>query len=265
MKIVDHYIDDNAPRRLKISHDDLRECLEAVQTTTHPSALLPAFTAAETILKSRSHADFLRKSQRNACAARLGLIQGIGVFLFLLGVAADVTFILSSLSRFFRLTALVLWWPGLTLLTTATQGVCVFLWMRTLRQLRPWEQVQYNGGIATLDDGDDNEHSERVNKKQPRSKNHRLGRASSGHVIDPLRKGSMQTFGEANDWEREARMEGYGTKSLLHKILEGTVKTQNRAIRLLQDRVVLFSFCWAGAVSTILTVGSLFVPEVRLF
>lgn len=261
---MNHYIDNDAPRRLKISHDDLRECLEAVQTTTHPSALLPAFTAAETILKSRSHADFLRKSQRNACAARLGLIQGIGVFVFLLGVAADVIFILSSLSRFFRLIALVLWWPGLTLLTAATQDVCVVLWTRNLRQLRPWEQVQHDQGIAKLDDGgDDHEHSKGANLKQPRSERCGSRRSSPGHVIDPLRKGSMQTFGEANDREREARMEGYKTKPFLHKILEETVRTQNRAVKLAQDRVVLLSFCWAGGISTVMMVGSVFVPEVR--
>lgn len=75
----------------------------------------------------------------------------------------------------------------------------------------------------------------------------------------------MQVFGEANNWEREARMEDYDNKPYLHKILVDTVTTQNRAIRLLQNRVVLLSVCWAGIISTVLTVGLLFVPEARLF
>lgn len=268
--IVDHYIRDGAPRRLKISHNDLRECLDAVQTTTHPSALLPAFTAAETILKSRTHADFLRKSQRNACAARLIFVQAIGIFLFLLGVSADAAFILSSLSRFFRLISLALWWPGLTLLVAATKGICVFLYVRNLRQLRPWEQVPYTGGAAKSDDdGDDKELSnDGANKEageQTRSKGRWSSSVPADQIIDPLRKPSMQVFGEANDWEREARMEVYEAKPLRCKVLNETVKTQNRVVRLLQDRVVLMSVCWAGFISTLLMVGSLFVPEVHLF
>lgn len=62
-------------------------------------------------------------------------------------------------------------------------------------------------------------------------------RASPGrHTIDPLRKGSMQVLGEANNWEREARTGCYDTQ------------TQNQAIRLLQNRVVLSSGCWAGII-----------------
>lgn len=260
--MVNHYIQDDAPRKLKIPNEDLRECLCAVQTTTHPSALLPAFTASETILKSRSHANFLRKSQRNACTARLVLVQAIGSLLFLLGVAADVVLILSSLSRFSRLMSLVLWWPGLTFLFSATNGVCLFLYVRNLRQLRPWEQVQYGGGTAKLDDGGEYDESRKQSRSQSRSK--RRGASGSPDVIDPLRKSSMQTFGEANNWEREARTEGYGTKPLLCKIMDETGMTQNKAIRLIQNRVVLLSFCWAGVVSMVLTTALLFIPSVRL-
>lgn len=275
-KIVDHYMRADAPRRLNISRDDLRECLNAAQTTTHPSSLLPAFTAAETILKSRSHAAFVRKSQRNACRARLVFTKVIGIVMLALGVAVNITLILSSASRFFRLTSLVFWWSGLALLIIASKGICVFLYLRNLRQLRPWEQTQYTGEIeGSKDDENEDELSDDDNKAHeslPKySKDQSWPRirgpssASAGYTIDPLRKASMQVFGKANDWERKARMEAYGTKPIRYKVLDETVTTKNRAIRLLQHRVVLLCFCWAGIMSTLLTVGLLFVPELGIF
>lgn len=229
--------------------------------TTHPSALLPAFTAAETTLKSRFHSEFVRKSQRNACSARLILIQVIGMLVFLLGLAMDAVFILSSLSRFLRLVSFVLWWPGLVLFMAAAQGICVFLYARNLRQLRPWEQVQYSGRSSRMDDDELSEYGDEKGRSKSRGAPSR-----AAAVIDPLRKGSMQTFGEANHWEREARMEPYcdGSKSLVYKIWEETVQTQNQTIRRLQHRIVLLSICWASVISTVLAVGLLFVPEVPL-
>lgn len=54
--------------------------------------------------------------------------------------------------------------------------------------------------------------------------------------------------GEANNWEREARTGCYN------------MQTQNQAIRLLQNRVVLLSGCWAGIIiSTVLIDGAVAV------
>lgn len=189
------------------------------------------------------------------------------MFLFVLGIAADMVFILSDLSRFLRLMPLILYWSGLTLLIAAANSVCVFLYTRNSRQLPSWEQAEYYGGSAGSA-GDTNEKEVEISQDCSRSqswwKSRGLSRASPGRTIDPLRKGSMQVFGEANKWEREAR-EGYENKPYLHKILDDTVTTQSRAIRLLQDRVVLLLVCWAGIISIVLTVGLLFVPEARLF
>lgn len=120
-----------------------------MKRTTHPSALLPAFTAAEMILKTRSHPNFIRRSKRNANKPRLVLIRAIASAVVLFGFVIDVLLVLSSASTFWRVASLVVWWPGFTLLLAAVHGVCLFLYAWNLQQLRPWEARHKDTAAAT--------------------------------------------------------------------------------------------------------------------
>lgn len=291
-RIIRHYIRGDAPRRLRIADEDLAECIDAVKTTTHPSALLPAFTAAEMILKSRSHPNFIRKSKRNANTPRLVLIRSIASAVVLFGVFVDILLIMSSASPFWRVASLVVWWPGFTLLFAAIQGICLFLYAWNLQQLRPWE-ARHNatgGGFASPDDHDGDGLPVAEFKTHISSDNDRRrapsrmaaavaavaagGSASSDAASrastpldaygDPIRKPSMQAFGPANRWERRARMGVYGASPTRQKIWDEAVRTQNRAARLLRDRSVLLAVCWGGALSGLLTVASLWIPGMNL-
>lgn len=275
--IIKQYITDQAPRRLNISDDDLAACQKAASLTTHPSALLRAFTAAEDLLKSECFPRFLHNSQRNANKPRLILVRVIAITVILIGFLANQILVLSSLSQFFRVLSIILWWPSFTTLIAAIQGLCPLLQFRSLRQLRPWEQEQLG------EDGDADDDTHELNSAaevtthissdndRRRSKQAWHGsvirvtsRLSSSRNDDPLRKPSMQTFGPANKYRRRAFVKAYQSKTISRKIWDDAVKTRNRNIKMLQDRTLFLSICWGGAISSVLTVVSLFIPVMKI-
>jgi hypothetical protein len=155
--------------------------------------------------------------------------------------------------------------------------MCVVLHLRGLRQLRPWEQHQHQhqnqnqhqqgvgdcrGTSAVTKDGLE-EGSGFVELKRIGTASS-IGSSSSGRV-DPLCKPSLQVFGPRNDFSGEPWVEAYNRKSWWRKVFDDTVPVQNKGLVLMQDRTLLLSVLWAGVVSSVLTVGSLFVPTAGLF
>lgn len=249
----------------------------ATKTTTHPSALLPAFIASETVLKSQSHPSFIRESQRNANRPRLLFVCILASLVILLGLIVSLLLILSPASRFWRVASLFLWWPAFTTLIAAAQGLCLVLYTRNLRQLRPWESTTADGResvqqITHNDDDDDDWSVGEVKtiitsdndrrKTHSRASSRKVSIVSSYTLADQMRKASLQVLGEANSREHEARVKAYAAKSLSEKIWDDAVKTQNRAVRLLEDRTVLLAVCCGGAAAAALTIGSLWIPSV---
>ncbi|CAN8103720.1 unnamed protein product [Discula destructiva] len=290
-QIMRHYLCGDAPRRLEISEQDLATCLDALKYTTHPSALLPAFAACEAILKAHSHPSFLRKSQRNANKPRLILISLVAALFSLLGFAVSLVLILSRAPEFCRVISLILWWPGFTVLITSMRGICLVLYIRNLRQLRPWEHdddVEHNGSVAA-EDKDDLSVSQvktYICSDAHRHRRDRHARVSSyaSDTTDSSRSvtisisstttaaaaakdstAAMQTFGGSNAPECQARWARWLRKPMAERMWDGRARVQSTAVRLLQDRTVLLAVCWAGAVSSLLTVGSLWVPAGDMF
>ncbi|ETS79112.1 hypothetical protein PFICI_08965 [Pestalotiopsis fici W106-1] len=64
-QIVRQYIFTGGERQLNLTHQDRTACIQAVEQTTHPSALLPAFAAAEAMLRGHCHPEFVRWSIAN--------------------------------------------------------------------------------------------------------------------------------------------------------------------------------------------------------
>lgn len=244
--------------------------------TTHPSALMPAFTACETILKSRSHPAFIHKSQRNANTPRLVLVRTLATLFILIGFGVSLLFVLGPFSKFYRVISLIFWWPSWTVLFASFKGICFFLYLRNLRQLRPWEHCY---DIENLEqDSEDNDdfsvsevktHISSDNKPQ-RDKftaretvsriSSRASQRSATSTVATTYSMAMQTFGGANRWECKRKWEGWQRRSMAMRIWDDRVRVESRAIRLLQDRTVVLAVCLAGAVSAFLTVGSLWLP-----
>lgn len=275
--VIKQYITDQAPRRLKISDEDLAACQKAASITTHPSSLLRAFTAAEDNLKSDCYPRFVRNSQRNANKPRLVYIQVIAITIIMLGFLANQALVLSSLSQFYRVLSIILWWPSFTTLIAAIQGLCLILQLRGLRQLRPWEQEHLVEDVDADSRGHELKSAAEVtthissDNDRRRSKQPAYGgairvtsRLSSSRNDDPLRKPSMQTFGAANKYRRRAFVRAYQAKPLVGKVWDDAVRMRNKNIKMLQDRTLFLSICWAGAISSVLTVVSLFIPVMKV-
>ncbi|KAJ9141832.1 Regulator of G protein-like protein [Pleurostoma richardsiae] len=256
--VVRHYIIESAPRQLRLSHEDRSACLDAVQVTTHPSALLPAFTAAEVALRSQLHPKFVKWSGSNANRHRVVFIEVLGAVIILLGFCLNVFLTLSSLSRFYRILCILLWWPGLTVVVAAFQGVCVLLHCRNLRTLQPWEQLSGAYKPSQMEDIEKGLAGARKHSRKDTD-------ASTFSGADPLRKGSMRPFGPANDFRDEPWVELYAKQSRCSKVFAPSVKTQNQHVAMMQDQVVFYAVCWGGLVSSVLAAGSLFIPSARLF
>ncbi|KAK4144053.1 uncharacterized protein C8A04DRAFT_11797 [Dichotomopilus funicola] len=237
---------------------------------------------------SSSHERFVRWVRRNANPSRLRFLRLLGALLVVLGTALDAVLIVlsSSLSSsstpssssalhspYLRAICFLLWWPGLTVLMAAGNGVCLLLRGAGRRQVRPWESegpVMEPPGHG--EDGKQNpeagEHKRTDTTSSTTSTMSAVSQASSTvSWDDPLRKPSLQTFGPANDYTGEASSWGkrYQEKGFMKRVFDETVVVQNGALMAWQDRTVLFAALWGAAGAAALTAVSLFIPKGGLF
>lgn len=265
-KAIRTYVAESSPRQLDLFPQERTACLHSIQHTTHPSALLPAFLSAESDLKTTSHPAFTRWSVRNANRPRLVFLGLLATLVILVGFAVDVLLVMSRMDRLWRIACVGIWWPGFAVLFAAANGICLSLYTKQLRHLRPWEQFP----DAVADDDDDKppwSEVDPVDKAEKGCGKHapRVSHKRKFSQVDPLRKASLQSFGPANEWSGEPWVQRYRKLSWYRKVFAPSVRVPRTGLRRLQLRVV--AWCLAGAllVSTVLAVVSLVVSEFGLF
>ncbi|KAK0741054.1 hypothetical protein B0T18DRAFT_449523 [Schizothecium vesticola] len=239
--IVKHYLREGTPRELTLTASDRAACLRAAPRTTHPSGLLPAFLAVEHRLRHKHHPAFVRWTRSNANPASMIFLRTLGALVFLAGCGLDAVLILcpgGSTSPFLRLLCILLWWPGLAVFLAACKSLCLLLYLRGVRELRPWEMFP------------DEETAEAV-----------PAGGEKGDA-DPLRKGSLRTFGPRNDCSQERWAVMYRARPVWKKVMDETRPVMNPGLRALQERTIFKCVLWAGMGSALLAVGSLFVPSM---
>ncbi|KAI0832982.1 hypothetical protein F5Y06DRAFT_307419 [Hypoxylon sp. FL0890] len=256
-QVVRHYISTSGPRKLDLTHEDRTACMHAFQHTTHPSAFLPAFLAAETMLREHSHPNFIRWSLCNSNYPRVLFARVLGALMIVLAIIMNVILILSKSNRLVRLSAVPLWYGGLYILLIEGRGISIMLYMNRKRHLRPWEEVPSTdlesarpGTNTTQAESSPTDSSEK-NQDTPR--------------VDLPVKQSLQLLGPANDFEGESWVRQYQEKPFWKKVFEVSVVNRNRHLRAMQDRVVFTSLLWASLLVVILTVGSVLIPCGDLF
>ncbi|EHA50452.1 hypothetical protein MGG_03209 [Pyricularia oryzae 70-15] len=144
-RVARTYIEKGAPRQLKLSDGDRASILEGLQHTTHPTAILPAFTMSSNILREFSHPSFIKWSlYRNANKPRINFTRSMAAVFIVMGLGFDVILTVSGLSTYLRVLGILLLWPGITWLAAAAKGLCLELHFQRLRQQRPWEAQQPN-------------------------------------------------------------------------------------------------------------------------
>ncbi|CAK7232380.1 hypothetical protein SEUCBS140593_008241 [Sporothrix eucalyptigena] len=291
-RVVRHYIAATGDRPLPdLFPPERAACLRAAKRTTHPSALLPAFLAAESALREQSFPTFVREwcvGNVERGSPRLLFVKFMACIMFLTGIALDIVLILlvgktSSSShtsvmammhmesRLPRLVCLVLWWPALTVLLAAWHKIDLPLHFRGQRLLRPWEIEDDDEDEEMLVGDFEKELSKSSTRQYQRGHRHQASTNSTSSRIDPLRKASLQPLGPRNDpasepWaRRQARTPFY--RRLLVEVWPSskaggsrTVAVQHDGVREMQTRAVWAAVMWAGLASASLTIASLFIP-----
>ncbi|KAI0137244.1 hypothetical protein BJ170DRAFT_678095 [Xylariales sp. AK1849] len=255
-RVINHYISTGAPRQLNLTHQDRTKCTQAVEQTTHPSALLPAFVAAEAVLRGQSHPNFIKWSLSNCNRPRVVLVWGLSAILILLGFVLATLLVLSSLSPYLRLLATPLWCLGFSKSIAARHGICVILHFNAKRNLRPWEQFE------------DEEMAGGNKEARKGAHKHKRSDADSSITssrLDPLRKQSLQSFGSANSFESEPWVGIYHERPVWKRIFDVTILAQNRPLRAMQDRIVLKAALCGSFGASALGLGSVFIPSAGLF
>ncbi|KAK0375284.1 hypothetical protein CLIM01_07370 [Colletotrichum limetticola] len=258
--ITKHYIHADAPRRLNLTKDDRTAVLKATSSTTHPSALLPAFEKAEALLRGKLHPDFIRHSMANANRAATHLLRLLGLLLLTLGLGLDVTLILSSFSRYYRLLSTPLLFFGLAILVAALDGVSLSLHLARRRHVRPWE-------VPDLEAGRGNGAGMYKNKKERVPHRRAATSESVAGAVDPLRKPALSTLGAENylSFKGEEWVAAYERRWLWRRVFERSRASRNKHLRILQDGVVAGAVLWASLATIGVGVGSVFIPSYHLF
>ncbi|KAL1901413.1 hypothetical protein Sste5346_001818 [Sporothrix stenoceras] len=297
-RVVRHYVAANGERPLPdLFPPERLACLRAAKRTTHPSALLPAFLAAESALREQSFPMFVRDwcvGNIEKSSPRLVFVKIMALVMFLVGVALDIVLILlvggkekhappgmlNMANCLPRIACLAFWWPALAVLLAAWRKIDLLLHFRAQRLLRPWE--------IDDDDGDDEEAGSPMSaysldlekgmagksggKSYQRGHRHQASTSSTSSRIDPLRKVSLQALGPRNDpesepWARRQRRTPFYRRlsAELWPASTGlgsrTVAVQHTGVRSMQNRAVWGAVLWAGLASATLTVISLFIPS----
>ncbi|OTA90809.1 hypothetical protein M434DRAFT_33267 [Hypoxylon sp. CO27-5] len=257
-QVVRHYIATSGPRKLDLSYKDRTACMHAFQHTTHPSAFLPAFLAAETTLREHSHPNFIRWCLCNSNYPRVLFSRVLGALLIVLAVILDIILILSKFNRLARLSAVPLWYGGLYILLIEGRGISIRLYMNRKRHLRPWEEIPNV-------DPDSADPEANTMQAEPNTADLSENRKQDSPRVDPSVKGSLQPLGPANDLEGEPWVQLYQKKPFCKKVFEVSVANRNRHLRAMQDWAVFTSLLWASLLVVILTVGAVLIPCGNLF
>lgn len=249
-RIVSHYIIPGSPRELNLSHRDRTAVLNALNHTTHPSALGIVKNMLDMTLRSRAHPNFIRWSICNGNTPRTFFLRGFAIMNIIIGFVVAILLTLSSVSRWLRITAAVEWWFGIANLIAASQGLCVLLHRRRTRNIRPWEmkEIGHEGGYSSEDvesafRGGNIEYSETKSRW-------------------PVK---MEVFGPSNNYLKESWIEKDQLKSTWNKISDKKVKVEETGMRIMQNQIVMQAEAWALIIAIPLTAGLVALPKGNFY
>lgn len=228
--------------------------------------MLPAFAAAEALLRGECHPNFIKWTMSNSNKPRVVFMKTLAMVLILLGFALSAVLILSRSSRFIRLSAWPLWCVGFMFLMTSRHGFCFILHWNYKRNLRPWEQFADEDVGSVHEDEDVKDTKGFGDGLHEKTKGHKKEVSiDSVSRVDPLRKPSLRSLGPANSFDEEPWVEHYQNKSAWKKVFEVSVMTQNKHLRTMQNRLLFRAMLWSSLLASVLSVASIFIPSGKFF
>lgn len=173
------------------------------------------------------------------------------------GFATAIPLVLSSASRWWRILAAPNWFLGLSTLIAAYKGLCVILHKSHQRNLRPWEEAASSSSSMT-----DTEMGSSKTNLTPGT--FQLTEKLSDGTIRNLHNfggtKSKRDSGDSEQWEK-----AYNRKSMVQKVFDKTIFTENETLRVLQDKIVLGANIWALIITIILTVIFTALPKGNFY
>lgn len=165
-----------------------------------------------------------------------------GALNILFGFVIAILLTLSHQPRWYRLFAALAWLLGFNFLLSGLNGICLILYVKRHRHLRPWEQSSNDGWPSpmALDDSDD--------VTLTGSDVYSMSQASGKKCHDAL-----EAFGTANSYRHEAWVEKYRKKMMVRKVFDTRVWVQNESVRLVQDKIALQGLIWSIIMTVPLT------------
>ena len=247
-RVISHYLNPGSSRELNLSSKDRNAVLQALEHTTHPSALIPVKDMVEASLRGQSHPNFIRWAICNGNKPRVLFVRNSGIAHIVAAVILALLLILSHASRWWRFFVFPLFFVGFDIGVAAYKGLCVIIHTSHRRALRPWEQFNENASLTSFDGGPEEE----VN----------LSTDDMFNLTSRSRNGvSLDTFGTSNSYSHEPWVEKYKQKPLFQKVFTKSIWVQEQAMRLLQDKIVKQSHAWALIISVLLTALVVALPR----
>lgn len=246
-RVVTHYITPGSPRQLNFSHNDRANVLQALQHTTHPSALTVVKRILDSTLRNQSHPNFIRWSICNGNIQWTWALRIFAIINIFIGFGVAITLTLSKYSRWWRIFAALEWWFGITNIIAASQGLCVLLHRMHTRQYHAWEMQD-----STKDD----------DKAMLKGPDINFIHYESTKSKWPVK---METFGPTNDYSGEPWVDRYHRKSWFRKLFEKRVIVQEASLKAIQNRVTRQAEAWALIITIPLTIGFVAIPNGNLY
>lgn len=218
-RVIAIYIADG-PRQLNLSDRERSAVLHALQSTTHPSALLAAVKPVELTLRRQSHPNFIRWTICNGNRPRVIFARGLGIFGILAGLIASILITLSTAGRGWRVLPIIGFLVGISTLFAAKKGMCVVLHGMHHRHLRPWE-------LFADDD------------------------SAFVETRDMSQQSLVST--DSNSYEDEPWVARYEKRNTIRKVFDREIWIQEPALRQIQDTIFVQSLVTALICSCILT------------
>ncbi|KAL9065101.1 MAG: hypothetical protein Q9161_008448 [Pseudevernia consocians] len=247
-RVISHYLNPGSSRELNLSSKDRAAVLQALEHTTHPSALTLVKDMVEASLRGQSHPNFIRWAICNGNKPRVLFVRNSGIAHIVAAVILGLPLILSHASRWWRFFVFPLFFVGFDISVAAYKGLCVIIHTSHRRALRPWEQFSENVSLTSFDVGPEEEAY--------------LSTDDMFSMVSRSRNGvSLDTFGTSNSYSHEVWVEKYKQKHLFEKIFTKSIWVQEQAVRLLQDKIVKQSHAWALIISLLLTALVVALPQ----
>jgi hypothetical protein len=196
-------------------------------------------------------------------------VRGLGIKGIIVGFVIATVLTLSHISRWYRIFATLFWFIGFSTIIAAYKGLCLILHTAHSRNLRPWELA---------DDISIQSQTERPWRDSNASSTACRDMQLAERVITSpdmelkdeeasvrFSRTSMNTFGPKNESERERWLQAYQRRSLVRKVFEKSVWTQDETLRVLQDQIVLGANVWSFIVTVPLTVAFVALPSGNYF